>query len=57
VEDMQSLGRRAIGAAATISRSFLASESVARQLAVPPGTLVVRIQRVRLADNSPLSFD
>ncbi len=34
-----------------------ASESVARQLAITAGTLVVRIQRVRLADNAPLSFD
>jgi GntR family transcriptional regulator len=34
-----------------------ASESVARQLALTAGTLAVRIQRVRLADNAPLSFD
>jgi len=33
------------------------SGSVARQLALTPGTRVVRIQRVRLADSAPLSFD
>ena len=37
--------------------SSLDSESVARKLALAPGTPVVRIQRVRLADNAPLSFD
>jgi GntR family transcriptional regulator len=30
---------------------------VARQLAIPSGTPVFRIQRVRLADKIPLSFD
>jgi GntR family transcriptional regulator len=34
-----------------------ASESLARHLAITAGTLVVRIQRVRLAHNAPLSFD
>jgi GntR family transcriptional regulator len=56
VEDMQSLGRQA--RARVIDKQIVpASESVARQLALTAGTLVVRIQRVRLADNAPLSFD
>jgi GntR family transcriptional regulator len=56
VEDMQSLGRQA--SARLLSKETVpANESVARQLAIDPGTPVVRIQRVRLADNSPLSFD
>jgi GntR family transcriptional regulator len=56
VEDMQSLGRNA--SARVLDRQTVpASESVARQLAISAGTPVVRIQRVRLADNSPLSFD
>ena len=56
VEDMQSLGRQA--SARLLDKQIVpASESVARQLAVPAGTLVVRIQRVRLADNYALSFD
>jgi GntR family transcriptional regulator len=56
VEDMQSLGRRA-SARLLDKQTIPADESVARQLAIRPGTPVVRIQRVRLADNSPLSFD
>jgi GntR family transcriptional regulator len=56
VEDMQSLGRQA-SARLLDKQTVPASESVARQLAISAGTLVVRIQRVRLADNSPLSFD
>lgn len=56
VEDMQSLGRRA--SARLLGKEIVpASESVALQLAINAGTPVVRIQRVRLADNSPLSFD
>lgn len=56
VEDMQSLGRQA--SARLVDKQIVAaSESVARQLAITAGTLVVRIQRVRLADNAPLSFD
>jgi GntR family transcriptional regulator len=56
VEDMQSLGRQA--SARLVDKQLVpASESVARQLAMSAGTLVVRIQRVRLADNAPLSFD
>src|SRR5258708_9406966 len=56
VEDMQSLGRQA--SARLLDKQIVpASESIARQLALPTGTLVVRIQRVRLADHAPLSFD
>ncbi len=56
VEDMQALGRHA--SARVLDKQIVAaSESIARQLALTPGTLVVRIQRVRLADNAPLSFD
>jgi GntR family transcriptional regulator len=56
VEDMQSLGRNA-SARLLDKRTVPASESVARQLAITTGTPVVRVQRVRLADHSPLSFD
>src|SRR5712672_2002938 len=56
VEDMQSLGRRA--SARLVDKQIVpASNSVARQLAIAAGAPVVRIQRVRLADNAPLSFD
>ncbi len=56
VEDMQALGRHA--SARLIDQQVVpANESVARQLALAEGTLVVRIQRVRLADQIPLSFD
>ena len=56
VEDMQSLGRQP-SARLLDKRTVPATESVARQLAITAGTPVVRIQRLRLADNSPLSFD
>ena len=56
VEDMQSLGRQA--SARLLDKQIVpASESVARQLAITTGTPVVRIQRVRLADNAPVSLD
>ena len=56
VEDMQSLGRQA--SARLLDKQIVpAGESVARQLAIRAGTLVVRIQRLRLADDAPLSFD
>ncbi len=56
VEDMQALGRHA--SARLLDQQVVpANESVARQLALAVGTLVVRIQRVRLADKIPLSFD
>ena len=56
VEDMQSLGRQAT-ARLIDKRIVPAGDSVARQLAIASGTKVVRIQRVRLADDVPLSFD
>jgi GntR family transcriptional regulator len=56
VEDMEAVGRRAT--ARVLGTSVVAAgETVARQLAVRPGTLVVRIERVRLADGVPVSFD
>jgi len=56
VEDMQLLGRHA--SARVLGKQIVpASETVARQLALSAGTPVVRIQRVRLADKVPLSFD
>jgi GntR family transcriptional regulator len=56
VEDMQVLGRHP-SARLLDKRIVPASESIARELALTIGTLVMRIQRVRLADNAPLSFD
>jgi GntR family transcriptional regulator len=53
---MQSLGRQA-SARLLGKETVPANESVARQLAIHPGAPIVRIQRVRLADSTPLSFD
>jgi GntR family transcriptional regulator len=56
VEDMQVLGRHAT--ARVLDKKIVpASDAIARQLALPPGTDVVQILRVRLADGVPLSFD
>ena len=56
VEDMQALGRQA--SARLLDHQIVpANQGVARALELAVGTLVVRIQRVRLADNIPLSFD
>jgi GntR family transcriptional regulator len=56
VEDMRALGRTPT--ARVVSKQLVeASEAVARQLALAAGALVVRIERVRLADDVPLSFD
>jgi GntR family transcriptional regulator len=56
VEDMQALGK--VPSARVLDRRLVAaSETVARQLAVQRGATVARIQRVRLADGIPLSFD
>jgi GntR family transcriptional regulator len=56
VEDMRVLGRHA--SARLLDKQIVpASESVARELGIAAGTLVVRIRRVRLADNVPMSFD
>ena len=56
VEDMQALGRDAT-ARILDQQVVAANQVVARQLALPQGAPVVRIQRVRLADGMPLSFD
>jgi GntR family transcriptional regulator len=56
VEDMEALGRKAT-AKVLDQRVVPSSELVARHLALPQGSPVVRIQRVRLADGHPLSFD
>jgi GntR family transcriptional regulator len=56
IEDLQTLGR---GPSAQVldRRIVAASETVARQLSLQRGTAVARIQRLRLADGVPLSFD
>src|ERR1700746_2049863 len=56
VEDMQALGLHAISKVLD-QQIAAAKQVVARQLAFPQGPPVVRIQRVRLADGMPLSFD
>jgi GntR family transcriptional regulator len=56
VEDMQALGRQP-SARVLDRRLVAASETVARQLSLQRGATVARIQRVRLADGIPLSFD
>ena len=56
VEDMQALGRQPT--AKVLDRQIVAaSQLVARRLALSQGAPVVRIQRVRLADSMPLSYD
>jgi len=56
VEDMQALGRHPT--AKVLDQRIVPSDDlVARRLALRPGASVVRIQRVRLADGEPLSFD
>jgi GntR family transcriptional regulator len=56
VEDMRALGRHP--SARLVDRQVVpANDRVARQLGLAAGTLVMRIQRVRLADGVPLSFD
>ena len=55
VEDMRVLGR--IPPPRAESRGCVAAPLVAEKLAVPAGTRVVQIQRVRLSDGVPLSFD
>jgi GntR family transcriptional regulator len=56
VEDMRAIGREP-SALVLDRRVVAASETVARQLILQRGAAVARIQRVRLADGSPLSFD
>jgi len=52
VEDMQALGRTPT-ARLLDKRIVAADEAVAHHLALAPGTLVVRLRRVRLADGRP----
>ena len=56
VEDMHALGRHP-SARLVDKRLVSAGETVAARLGLRTGAKVVRIQRVRLADNTPLSFD
>jgi len=56
VEDMRALGRTPT-ARLLDKRIVAADEAVARQLALAPGTLVIRLRRVRLADGVAISFD
>jgi len=56
VEDMDIHGRKA--SARVVSKGVVAAnEIVARQLGISKGTRVMRIERVRLADSVPMSFD
>src|SRR5215470_10781798 len=56
VEDMQALGRTPT-ARLLDKRIVPADEVVAHRLAMVPGTLVVRLRRVRLADRVAMSLD
>jgi GntR family transcriptional regulator len=56
VEDIQALGRHPT-ARLLDKRIVAADDTVAHRLALAPGTLVVRLQRVRLADGVAMSFD
>jgi len=56
VEDMQALGRNPT-ARLLDQRIVAADEAVAHHLVLAPGTLVVRLRRVRLADGVAMSFD
>jgi GntR family transcriptional regulator len=56
VEDMDAHGRKA--SAHVIGHGVVvANARVARQLAISKGTHVMRIERVRIADSVPMSFD
>jgi GntR family transcriptional regulator len=56
VEDIQALGRHPT-ARLLDKRIVAADKAVAHHLALAPGTLVVRLRRVRLADGVAVSFD
>ena len=56
VEDMRALGRTPT-ARLLDKRIVAADEAVAHHLALTPGTLVVRLRRVRLVDGVAMSFD
>jgi|SRR6516162_4426979 GntR family transcriptional regulator len=56
VEDMEALGRKPT--ARVLSKEIVTADAtVARQLELTKGERIVRVCRVRLADNVPLSFD
>ena len=56
VEDMQALGRHPT--ARLLDKQLVAGDkTVSHQLALPAGSIVVRIRRIRLADGEPVSFD
>jgi GntR family transcriptional regulator len=56
VEDMKSVGRRAT--ARVVSQGVIAASArVAERLQLAKGTKVMQIKRVRLADDTPISFD
>ena len=56
VEDMDTHGRKA--SARVVSQGVVAATSrVAQHLGISKGTRVMRIERVRLADSVPMSFD
>jgi GntR family transcriptional regulator len=56
VEDMQAMGRHPT--ARLLDQQLVAADkTVAHQLTLPAGSLVVRIRRLRLADGEPVSFD
>jgi GntR family transcriptional regulator len=56
VEDMAAHGRKSTSR--VLSQGIVAADaSVARQLRLSKGTKVMRIERVRLADSVPMSFD
>ena len=56
VEDMQALGRHPT-ARLLDKQLVVGGKTVTHQLALPAGSFVVRIRRVRLADGEPVSFD
>jgi GntR family transcriptional regulator len=56
VEDMEALGRKA-SARLLDHAEVPAPEAAATALRLDPGSLVMRIRRVRLADAKPISFD
>jgi len=56
VEDMHALGR--VPTARLLDMQVMpADKIVAQRLALAPGSLVMRLHRVRLADGNPVSFD
>jgi GntR family transcriptional regulator len=56
VEDMEALGLHA-SASVELIESLPADSEVSQQLQLAPGETVVHIERVRLANGTPISFD